>query len=708
MTTTGSWRVVDRRHVPQLHAWRESIMTTANGWLSTRGSLEEPHEGRSRATFVHGLFVTPPGGIAQQTAVPDWTDLRITIDGEPFGVDHGWMVGHERSLDLSTGEVVRDVLWRGEHTPTVGIRFRRLLPLHDATMAAMDVEVRLLDGDADLAVETGIDAGVRSPNEPMWRPLDWRRPAAGTIHLQAASVDDAHRLDVTAQTFASDASVAAVDDPFHHRWRFERHVELGQRWSLAKRVRYTPRRPGEDAGGKPLEMIAMDDLRTGSRLAWDRYWDVAAIAVDGDPEVTLALRYAAFQLLAAAPRDHQASIPAKLLSGFGYLGHVFWDTDVFIVPWLSMVTPELAANHLRYRWRGLPAARRKAARYGRTGAFFPWEADDRGEECTPDVVVPHAGGPPIPVHTARYEEHISADVAWATWDHRLWSGDQHLSLDHSAELILDTARYWAGRVEIDADGTGHVRDVIGPDEYHERIDDSWYTNRLVRWHLDAGAGLLDRLDTHTPQTARRMRDQLDLAGSAGHEWRTVSQRLVLPTREDGTPLAHARFDALESIDLSAWEPRRTTMERLLGQRTKGIQVVKQADVVMALALLGPDAAGSPEAAAAALDYYLPMTDHGSSLSLPVHAWLAARLGRAEQAYQLLRDGIAIEHDDAMGNGHVGLHAATNGGLLLATLRGFAGVAAGTDGPTTAPNLPDHWHRLAFTVQHRGRRYDIEL
>ena len=703
-----SWQLVDRRYVAELHPWRESIMTVANGFLSTRGSLEEPHDGRRRATFLQGIFVTPAGGVPQQTAVPDWTDLRITVDGEPIGVDHGWLVGQERQLDLRSGELVRRLTWRGEHTPTVSVVFRRLVPLHEPQLAAMDVTVTCLDGSADIVVETGIDASVGSPDDRMWRPLRWDRTEAGGLTLTAASIDDVHHLGVDLALETPDADTVVIDEPFHHRVRATRRIEVGEPWTLRKRVGYRIGRGGVSSDGATLAVGDLDELVAGSRQAWDVRWSTAAIEVDGDPEAQLALRYAAFQLLAVAPRDDRASVPAKLLSGFGYLGHVFWDTDVFMVPWWSMVAPDLADNHLDYRWRGLPAARRKAARYGRIGAFFPWESDDRGEECTPDQVVPHAGGPPIEVHTARYEEHITADVAWTAWNHQRWTGDQDTLAARDAELILDTARYWGERVEVDADGSAHLRQVIGPDEYHELIDDSWYTNRMVRWHLGFAADLLDELDRARPETATRLRESLELDRKVGRRWRKLAERLVLLTRPDGTPLEHVGFDDREPVDLAAWTPRRTTMQRLLGPGIRDQQVVKQADVVMALALLGTDAAGSKDAAAAALDHYLPMTDHGSSLSLPVHAWLAARLGRGDQAYELLRAGIAVEHDDAMGNGGLGLHGATNGGLLLATLRGIGGVQPGSDGPTLDPSLPSHWRRLGFSVVQGGQRYDLEV
>lgn len=704
-----TWRLTDRRYVPELHPWRESVMTTANGFLSTRGSLEEDHPGRHRATFVHALFVTPPGGIAQQTAVPDWTDLRLTVDGEPLGVDHGWVIGQERHLDLRTGELERRMLWRGDHTPTVAVRFRRLLPLDRPELAALDVQVRPLDGPATVAVETGIDASVGSPDARMWRPLDWQRPGDGALHLLASSVDDQRHLAVDASLDVGTAPAPLViDDPFHRRLRTEHLLAEGEIWPLAKRVTYRPVRPGEVVGATPGFTVPYEELLAGSRRAWDERWAGAAIEVDGDPEVELALRYAAFQVLAVAPRDDRASIPAKLLSGFGYLGHVFWDTDVFMVPWLTTAAPDLAANHLAYRWRGLPAARRKAARYGRVGAFYPWEADDHGEECTPDQVVPHAGGPPIEVHTARYEEHISADVAWSTWDHWRWSGDRDQLHARWAEIVLDTARYWADRVEVDEDGTAHLRDVIGPDEYHERVDDSWFTNAMVRWHLTTAADLLADLDRDHDAVAGRLRSDLDIARGAEDGWRQLADQLVLLEHADGVPLEHEGFDRLPTVDLAAWTPRRTTMERLLGQEVRRSQVAKQADVVMALTLLGDAAGVEASVAAAALDRYLPVTDHGSSLSLPVHAWLAARLGRAEQAYELLRAAIDIEHDDAMGNGHLGLHGATNGGMLLATLRGLAGLRPGPDGPQTDAVLPSHWRALRFHAHHHGRRYDLEV
>ena len=228
--------------------------------------------------------------------------------------------------------------------------------------------------------------------------------------------------------------------------------------------------------------------------------------------------------------DPGAAAGARLLSGFGYRHHVFWDTDIFIIPYLTVTHPAAARNHIGYRYRGLAGARRKAEHYGREGAFFAWESADTGDEVTPEWTSSDESER-VRIWTGELEEHIVADIAWAI-DHYLdWTGDEDCLLDQGAEIILDGARYWAGRFEEDANGA-HLRGVIGPDEYHTKVDDNLFTNAMAAWQLRKAATLVDVLSAHHPGRARVLLEGLGVDAGVAESWRRLAGRVVL--RQDGS------------------------------------------------------------------------------------------------------------------------------------------------------------------------------
>lgn len=712
---TGSWQLTEERVDHARLAWQESLFALANGGLGTRGDHEEGHPRSRAATFLHGVFVAPPGGTARLAAVPAWTRWSVTVDGEQVDVHSRPLVGYRRTLDLRTGVLTRSYLWKGAQAPVVRMTWRRVLPLQTPALAAADVMVEALHRPVDVVISTGLDAAAGSPDAVLWRVDDWPRMQPDALLLDATSVDGRRRLRAATKVRTRGAEPRGLTtDAAHPVGRFAARVEPGQPLVMEKLAGYGCAR-ADEAGARPPDPLgpegggddSFDGLAAASADRWRERWTTAAIEIDGDADAELAVHVAAFHLLAAASRDNpRGGLGARLLSGFGYDGHVFWDTDAFITPWLSTVAPELAATQLRYRHLGLPAAREKARRLGRRGAFFAWEADDVGEDATPDEWIPSPGAEPVPVWTGRIEEHHVAAIGWAVDHHHRWTGDDALLVEAGAELIASGAAYWAGRVEVDADGSGHLRDVIGPDEYHVHVDDNAYTNMMAAWHLRRAAALIDRLEEGDPAVRQRV-----LGRSGLHDdpaaLRRLADCLVVPRRPDGLI---AQFDGwfdLETVDQDAWQPRLRRFEQFLPDEwLQAHQLAKQADVVMISALLGRDGPG-PIDHGRHFDWYEPRCEHGSSLSFATHAQVAFASGRSERGHDLLRRAISVDLDDLLGRGGEGIHAATQGGILQAVVFGAAGVHLGEDGPRTRPQLPEQWSAVRCSVLHHGRRYDLE-
>ena len=390
--------------------------------------------------------------------------------------------------------------------------------------------------------------------------------------------------------------------------------------------RYRPGlRPAADAL-RAASRAGFGRLLADHRVAWADRWDAVDVQVRGDPEAQLALRFALFQLWCAIKDRGELAVGARGLSGPGYSGHVFWDADVFVLPAVVAMDPAAGAAMIRYRLRRLDAARARARAAGRDGARFPWESAASGL----------LGGRRVPILTGQLEEHITADVAWAATHYASWTA---LHAPAAGPLLAETARYWASRYRLDAAGRAHIEGVIGPDEYHERVDDNAFTNVMARWNLRAGANAAARGGVDPAETAR---------------WREVADRRV-----DGYDPATSRYEhftgffGLEPLLIGdvATPP---VADLLLGRdRVARSQLIKQPDVLM-LHHPVPDQV-EPGSLRPNLDYYGPRTAHGSSLSPAITASLLARAGRPDEALAMLRMALALDLDDLTGMTGAGLH-----------------------------------------------------
>jgi trehalose/maltose hydrolase-like predicted phosphorylase len=427
-----------------------------------------------------------------------------------------------------------------------------------------------------------------------------------------------------------------------------------------------------------------DRLLAEHRHAWARRWETADVIIEGDPELQQAVRFALFHLMASVPDRGEAAVGARGISGRAYRGHVFWDSDVFVLPFLAATHPPAARAMLEYRVRRLAAAQAHAARMGRRGARFPWESAHEGIDVTPTFVYDKEGRV-VPIRTGQLEEHITADVAWAASFYCDWTADRAFEFHQGRALLEETARYWASRARLDQrDGRAHIYGVIGPDEYHEPVDDNAFTNVMARWNLERAAAL--------PGTDGRERDE-----------RLRIARALVDGYDPATGVYEqfSGFYDLEPLIIADVAPRRPiTADVFLGRpRVQRSQVLKQADVLM-LHHLVPDAV-EPGTLEPNLAFYEPRTAHGSSLSPAIHASLFARVGKLAEAVDLLRTSSRLDLDDATSTTAEGLHLATMGGLWQALAFGFAGVRVAGDAVVVDPRLPDDWKALELRLRFRG-------
>jgi len=716
------WRVWESpRLTPQ--AW-ETNFTVGNGYFCTRGTYEEPHPQEIRATLVHGLYDAVPIFFEELVNCPDWTGLEIQVDGEPLLPGQGQILEHQRWLDLYDGSLHRWIRWQSPSGKRVFLHTVRFASMADPHLGFQLCTVSVEDTPCALGIRAFFPVAPENPGLPPFPHLGhthWRViktfQEEGKVGLKLKSKGRGLELGATMallpigqgvprfSSFACPETPGVFVDVTLRPW---------QTFGLVKFFALYTSQDTLDPLGESQAKIA-EALRRGyfqllreHRRAWQSLWENCDIEVEGDKETQRAIRFNLYHLLIAAPKREGVSIPAKGLTGFGYRGHVFWDTEIFVLPFLVHTVPEKARKCLSYRALTLPGARANARRRGWKGALFAWESGSSGEEITPRWI-PAPDGSPIFIHTGERQHHIVADVAYAVWRYWQATGDEEFLKSQGAEIILSTAQFWAGRAEKEGE-TYVLRHVIGPDEYHEDVDNNAYTNWMARWNLLAGVELWTKLGKEVPALQAELREKLELEEHDIHRWSEIAKKLVFPyDQKSGLIEQFPGFFQLENIDLKTLEPRRQSLWDLLGrEKVNRAQVLKQPDVLMIFHLFPEEF--SLEILRKNWEYYEPRTDHafGSSLGPAIHAALAARLGEVQKAYEFFRLAAFIDLDDLRGNTKDGIHLASAGGLWQALVFGFAGLRLTPGGPVAWPQLPPHWKRLRFSFLWRGQRFQFLL
>jgi kojibiose phosphorylase len=701
----------------------ESIFALSNGYVGSRGSLAEGSALSDPATFIAGVFNTdPPGSVPQLAAAPDWMRLRLSIDGSEFRLDRCDFMAHRRVLDLRQALLWRDLLYRDAAGGVLKMHGFRLTSLADRHVLLQSGRFSVEGQSARIRLKLITEPAFARPDQARLIPEPSASPILFTnstrvLQLRTWStgikvaIAAAGRLRVDGMDLRSPA-VKQGDDCYSESWEIE--LEPGRSYRLDRIVViYTSRDDPQpaDAATKHLKRllnIAFDQVVEAHLEAWNRRWRTSDVETRGDRRAQKSLRLAGYHLISAAnPDDDRVSIGARALTGRAYKGHVFWDTEIFMLPFYLFTHPPSARALLMYRYHTLPAARDKAKKLGYRGALYAWESATSGEETTPSHGLA-ADGRVVPILNGVEEQHISADIAYAVWQYWQTTRDERFLLQAGAEILLETARFWASRGRVEADGRYHIRRVIGPDEYHESVDDNAYTNGMAQWNLETALKTADLLANHWPRQWSELARRIHLAEDELALWRELSQGMHTGfDPRTGLIEQFEGFFGLEDIDLAEYAPRTLPMDVILGrERIQKSQVIKQADVLLLIYLLWDRF--TPEVRMANFRYYEPRTAHGSSLSPSIHACLAVRLGLLDLALRYFRQGAEIDLVDTMGNAAGGVHAAALGGLWQAVVFGFGGLRILPDGLALAPHLPPEWQGCRFTVGWRGTRLLVRI
>ena len=721
------WTLIEPEFDPTTLRARETVFTIGNGYLGTRGSFEEGYPHALPATLVHGVYDDVPGVYTELANCPDWLSLTIVINGERFRLDAGEILHYERRLDLQYGILSRSVRWRSPIGNTVDLKFDRFASLAEREVLGLRCQITPIDFDGAIEIQSGLNAYPDNNGLNHWEQLNRGRMEQG-IWLQLRTRTTQIELGMAAtMTAIGTDTLSQVTNPLDSpTLTIAFNATAGQTVGVEKVVTlFTSEdieQPVRAAQTKLASLASFEILLTAHQQAWKQVWQRSDVEIEGDIQAQLAVRYNLFQLLiSASPHitddctdNSRVSVPAKTLSGLGYRGHVFWDTEIFILPFFTLTQPDVARSLLTYRYKTLDGARRKAANNGYQGAMFAWESAATGDEMTPRWSIlddPYAEA--VRLWSRDREIHISSDIAYAVWQYWQATGDDLWMRDYGAEIILDTARFWMSRVDWNAKHERYeICGVIGADEYHEQVNNNAYTNRLVQWHLEKAIAVYAWLQQHFP--ARTIELDRSLHPTPARQLRleaTTTQMYIPKDTKTGLIEQFEGFFQLKDINLNDYEPRDRSIQAVLGMdATNQTQVLKQPDVLMLLFLLRDTPECSPEILQKNWDYYAPRTDstYGSSLCPSIHAALASRLGQSVDAYQDFMQSALVDLEDSRGNTADGIHAASAGGVWQAVVFGFAGIQLTDSAPVANPHLPPNWTRLKFKLNWHGTWHNFDL
>jgi alpha,alpha-trehalose phosphorylase len=712
------WSLRETAFDADVLAQTESVFALSNGHIGLRGNLDEGEPYGVPGTYLNSFYELRPLPYAEagygypesgQTVVnaTNGKIIRLLVDDEPFDVRYGNLLRHERVLDFRDGVLRRHAEWCSPAGRAVRVHSTRLVSFSQRAVVAFLYEVEPLESATRVVVQSELVA-----NEPA--PPRSKDPRAAEVLesplVPVGSFDHDLRVVLVHATRASNITLAAgmdhlVDGPEGTETATESGPELGRvtiatnlgvgdRLRLVKLVAYawsgrrSPTALRDDAVAALAEAhhTGWEGLVAEQRVYLDAFWDRADVELDGDTELQQAVRFALFHTLQAGARSEQRAIAAKGLTGPGYDGHTFWDTERFVLPVLTYSVPKAAADVLRWRHSTLDLARERAEQLGLKGAAFPWRTI-RGQECSGYW----------PAGTAAF--HINGAIADAVVRYQRVADDDRFECDVGLELLVEIARLWRSLGHHDADGSFRIDGVTGPDEYSAIVDNNVYTNLLAQRNLRAAAEAVAR----HPRHAASLGADLEEAAT----WRDAARDMVIPW-DEGLGV-HPQSEGFTSHELWDFEHTRPDQYPLLLHfpyfDLYRKQVVKQVDLVLAMHLF-PDAF-TDEEKARNFAYYESITVRDSSLSAATQAVIAAEVGHLELAYDYFAEAALLDLKDLEHNTRDGLHIAALAGTSIAAVAGLGGMRD-HDGPMSfAPRLPAAIERLAFRLVVGDRRLKVE-
>lgn len=723
----------------------EAIFTQGNGYLGLRNSLEERYVDTVRGMFITGTFNKASKEEATELPnVSDIVNMEIELNGERFSMTEDNLKEYSRTLNLYTGETCRNVLWEGKNGDVVQLSFHRFVSYKNVHVIGAYVEIKPVNYDVKATVVSGINAqvtnnGAQHLTEVSKRAFDEKYLQMGMVTTEsevAIAVSTVHDVFLDGEK-TEETAYKIVDDRRKIHAKIQLDIPKGETARVEKistvhssrDLEYTGsgKEPDKETvyanGLENLKEAECKEYRTllqESKEVWEAIWKKQDIVIDSrEDDAQVAVRFALYHLqIMVRKEDNRVGIGAKALSGEGYKGHSFWDTETFIFPYFQMTEPEVARTLLEFRYKGLYGARKKAKENGYKGAMYPWEAAWISDgEVTPYVigVNVHTGESMICL-TGVIEQHITSDIIFALWQYYTATGDQDFMDRYGYEMIIETARFWNSRLEwIEENGRYEIRDVIGPDEYKEHVDNNAYTNYMAHANMRLAVQVIGLICGEKKDLYGKMQKLMQEEGTSLEqleiELKDKLEKLYLPQPDERTGII-PQFDGyfgLKEIDLSAYKKASvvgTIYNDYSFEDVQNMQAGKQADIVELLYQM--EDITTPENKAENYAYYEARTLHDSSLSKAIHSITACDLGMDKEAYDMFMSAAFTDLGQEMKSSDAGIHSANMGGVWQDVVMGFGGVRIHDGHLRIRPNCPKQWEKFTYPIYWKGNKLDVTV
>jgi len=713
----------------------ETLFTLANGYKGLRGALEFSQIG-DRGNLIAGIFDKNTAQVTEIVNCQDPLTFNIYAEEEVIDLDRCEVLDFDSKLNMREGILYNFFEVKTRKGRIVKINCERFLSRNNVHRWAAKYTVVPVNFNGKVFIENVIDGTMtNSTLDPVNKTKHFNIEEAidlkPGIGLKTSTIDKGIEIVEAASILGFNENGNMLKDRKYNQFGekvrelYQIFVEEGKEYTIHKYgVTFTSRDSKRCIWHLAKEELNlfMNEGYEKEKIAhiksWANIWKDIDIQIKGDDLAQIGLRFNLFHLAASAyENDEKVSIAAKGLHGEGYKGHIFWDTEIFMLPFFIYTRPKVARALLMYRYNTLEGARINARTNGFKGTQFPWESADEGIEVTPKWGMDYVGNP-VRIWTGDEEYHINSDITFGIWEYFRTTGDKEFLINYGLEIFFDTAKFWNSRVEYNSTQDRYeINRVIGPDEFHEHVNNNVYTNYLAKWSIRKSLELVEWIKKEDEVVFNKLCNKLGLDNKDFEAWNDIQQNIYIPRSKDGRiieqfegyfDLEHFEIKEHDENGMPIW-PKGVKLDRL-----NETQLIKQPDIVMLMLMLGEEF--DEETRRENYKYYEERTMHKSSLSPSMYSIMGLSVGDTQNAYKYFIKAIMTDIDDNQGNAEFGLHSANTGGAWQSAVFGFGGLSVGNDEMLNfRPWLPKEWEELSFKINWRGavlkaivRRNEVEF
>ncbi|MFC1482744.1 glycoside hydrolase family 65 protein [Candidatus Margulisiibacteriota bacterium] len=726
LSSTG-WLVREKSINSKILGRNESLFTLGNGYIGSRGCFEEYYPGERRGTYISGLYEKNEATVPEIVNIPDWTNLIIYIDGEEVKLKRCKIFYHRRTLDMKKAILTRLTRLLTPSGKALQIETARFVSAEDQHLGVMYVRLTPENFSGVIRIVSGI-------NNSMSNKGKYENEKTKHYYMEKVHTKDKILCTVAVTREKKVKIYIAQTLDFHnHRKQkpqvrnygefvaqeYEFFAEQDTEYNFQKTcsiyssLHSTSGTFEEDvcAHHQRVNKKSIHEMYKRHIRRWEKWWDKTDITIVGDPASQLVIRFNVYHLTISAPwHVDYSSVAAKGLTGEGYKGHVFWDSEIFNLPFYIYNLPTIARNMLMYRYNTLEGALRNAEKLGYKGAKYAWESADTGDETTPAQGNLH-DGTPVRIWCGEIEVHVNVDIVYAIIHYCRVNSDYNFLYNYGAEVIFMISRFWASRVEKNDRGQYEIKDVIGPDEMHTHVNNSTFTNFMVKWGLNKAVIIWNEMKRAKRKVLNDLMKKYKLTESEIKQWQEISDTIrVLYDEETKLFEEFDGYFGLEDFEITRWNTKGVPIVPrdydLSDEHIEKTQLIKQADILVLLFLLNTHF--SPEVKRANYDYYEKRALHVSTLSPCLHAIMGLEVGDDSKAYSYFMRTSMVDLEDIQGNTEHGVHLASTGGAWMSIIYGFVGMRLEEKSLSFNPTMPYEWQEISFTIYWKKQYVEITV